>query len=454
MKKLSFYLLLQIILLLPGCKKDKEVAPKVIEVKDKFLEAIKVNGAKEARLDTSTNTIQIVLPESFKDDILDIELSLAAGTELYIPQDLTRYTKNHVRYEFKAAYPETFIVQKTDPAKPGVKYYTVYVQHEGPLTAELKSEFSLTSSVNDIAGSVIFKFKSGIGSIPEVPDGKTVFAGSLTDPARNLTSVGECYESYLNIPKITPFLESENAVLSISYNEKKFEFPGKQKINRIKPGVRTAPDYHLFRALPREQAIFTGGVFLPSKHYKINVSNDRMTTPMVLEAKFRDYGSLAVNFPDNMPDDHYLFNIYEENDLIGKMLGTVSADSAKKSFCNIWTTFYECPTFDVPYQTERVRLSKGQTFYAMPFPGILEWRYGAGVDKSKPLPDLELKSGDQVIVMKPAVRADWCYGDGTVYAYYGEYKMPANAPSGKYEARFIFAKNERSLPFWSLVEIQ
>jgi hypothetical protein len=47
-----------------------------------------------------------------------------------------------------------------------------YVQHEGPLTAELKSEFSLTSSGDDIAGSVSFRFKSGIGSIPEVPTEK------------------------------------------------------------------------------------------------------------------------------------------------------------------------------------------------------------------------------------------------------------------------------------------
>lgn len=186
----------------------------------------------------------------------------------------------------------------------------------------------------------------------------------------------------------------------------------------------TGWNYRLSWTTPREKALVVGGVFLPSKHYKVNVSNDRMTTPRVLEAKFKDYGNLTVQFPTDMPDDHYLFNIYKEHDLIGNILGTVSADSAKKSFCNIWTTFYECPLSISFTKRGRVRLSKGQTFYAMPFPGILEWRYGAGVDKSKPLPDLELKSGDKVIVMKPAVRADWCYGDGTVYAYYGEYKMP------------------------------
>jgi hypothetical protein len=113
----------------------------------------------------------------------------------------------------------------------------------------------------------------------------------------------------------------------------------------------TGWNYRLSWTTPREKALFVGGVFLPSKRYKVNLSNDRMTTPRVLEAKFKDYGNLTVQFPTDMPDDHYLFNIYEEHDLIGNILGTVSADSAKKSFCNIWTTFYECPTIDILYQT-------------------------------------------------------------------------------------------------------
>jgi hypothetical protein len=70
------------------------------------------------------------------------------------------------------------------------------------------------------------------------------------------------------------------------------------------------------------------------------------------------------------------------------------------------------------------------------------------------LPELELRNVGYSKSLKAVTKGDPSYGDGVFRLYYGAYTIPADVPTGKYEARFVFAKNERSLPFWSLVEIQ
>lgn len=457
MKRISFCLILQLIFLL-GCKKEQEINPQELSINDEFIKSIKVKGATEVKLDSTRRIIQVILPESFTDDLLDLDINPGDGMELEYPGDSALYIKNHIRYYFRATYPQDFKVYKTNVAFAKENWYTICVKHEGPLKAILTSELTLYPNGQDVAARADFKIISGLGSIPETPGGKTKAVPVLKDPAQNVTSSG--YAGFnpgsLVISEGSKFLKSDRMLLSITLGDKTFQFPEIRQIKVSKTSAQIDWNRKLFRTITKGKTMrIHGGVFFPANQYRVQVSNDRLGAPRWYDAKFLDYGTLAFELPQDLPDDQYLFNIYEGNAVVGKSIEPVAADSVKASVGAVWSGFAECPIFQVfPTSHQPISLNKGQTLYAMPFPIIFEGQYGKPIDPNKPLPDLELKSGGQSLRLQPEVKADWCYADGSMYVYYGVYKVPAAAQPGKYEARFILDKNERSMPYWTQIEIR
>ncbi len=457
MKKVCFYLLALVICFLGSCKKDKEIDPEVVPVDDSFLKSVTVSGAREVQLDTGKRIIQVILPETFTSNMLDLKFDVPETSELVVFADSLLVQANQIRYPYIGSSPLIFKVGKKN--KSTEKLYTVFVKHEGPLTAKLLIAPVFHPSASDVSVSAEFQFLSGIGTIPETPISPLNPSVTLADPAKGLSEDGTAsYElHYISVDKCAKFLKSENLRLSISYGNEKFDFPEIKRIQRS--GINGQVDWNrkLFKTITKGKTMqIQGGLFLPENHYQIELSNDRMPQPRKFEATFVDYSLLTFKLPSDLPDDQYLAQIYEGSTLIGKSAEPVASDSVKASVGSIWTEFAECPTFQMLLggYASRTVLNKGQIFYAMPFPVIMEGQYGKPIDPNKPLPTLELKSGSETLRIQPSVKADWCYGDGSLYVYYGVFKIPANAPSGKYEARFISKENTASMPYWSQIEIR
>lgn len=459
MKKRFYYLPIVVICLFLGCKKEKEIVPDVVAVDDSFIKSIRVNGAKEVKIDSDKRIIQIVLPESYSSEKLDLNLDLSEGSKAEVFPDIPLIQPGLIRYLFRGTSPLSFTVSKKDAQLNGVKQYTVFVKQEGQLGARLVSEPVFYASDNDISVYAEFVLTSGIGSVPETPNEGFEFKSILTDPAKGLTGTGPGYASTntITIVQGAQFLKSDRMILGISYGDKKFDFPEIRQIRRpITAGMNSFSRF--LQTMPKGKTMeIGGGVFLPENQYHIELSNDRMPSPRTFAATFASYSTLTFKLPDDLPDDHYLVQIYEDSTVIGKGIEPVASAAARKSVGAVWTEFVECPTIQITqgHDTGRVVVSKGQTFYVMPLPGIMDGKYGgSGMDPNKPLPALELKSGSESLLLQPTVKADWCYGDGGIYLYYGVFKIPANAPSGKYEARFISKDNTASLPYWSRIEIR
>lgn len=458
MKKTFHNSLIVIICLFSGCKKDKEIVPDVVSVEDSFIKSISVIGAKELKLDPDKRIIQIVLPEGYTEPALDIKLDLPEDNKAEVFPDIALPQSNQIKYSFRGASPLLFTVTKKTPQSP-VKQYTVFVKHEGQLSAKLVSEPVFYPSDSELLVNAEFVLTAGIGSIPETPTDPLGFISSLTDPVNGLTSPGSgvAANNTITIYRGSQFLKSNRLVLDISYGYKKFEFPEFKQIKRSRIEGIVNPYIKFIKTIPKDKVIeIGGGVFLPEKRYRMELSNDRMPGARAFDATFVSFGTLTFKLPGDLPDDHYLFQLYEENTLISKSIEPVSSDSVTKSVGTVWTEFTECPSIQmtVGLGTGKSVLSKGQTFYAMPLPAIMDGKYGGGIDPNKPLPALELKSGDETLRLQPTVKADWCYGDGGLYVYYGVFKVPANAPSGKYQVRFISKDNTASMPYWSHIEIR
>ena len=216
MKKVCFYLFAVMICCLAGCKKEKELDPDKTLKEDLFLRSIKVAGAREVTIDTARNYIQIVLPEEYTDDIIDLQVDAAPGAELVLDPWKTLYSAGHVKYHFRAAYPENFTMAIQSSSR--TKSYKVFVEHEGPLTAELTSDLDLQiGGPNTAAATAKIRFKSGVGSVPERPDLQEQIVPFLKNSSKNANVKGS-FDNGLGViffEDIYSLMEAEGTALSI-----------------------------------------------------------------------------------------------------------------------------------------------------------------------------------------------------------------------------------------------
>lgn len=448
-----------------GCKKDKEILPGVIEVRGDYIRSIRVNGAKQATMDTTRNIIQVVLPADYTSDMLDLSLELGNGMVLGTPMDSTLTTGNHIRYRFMGMPPVTFAVGRPAASVGYERRYTIFVSHEGELAAKLTSVLHLSSDMStyadtsDLHAYGSFRAISGLGSIPETPGGSNTISFELKDVATGRRAIGnnsEVFPSELTVSPVSDLMSSTQMRLTMRYGEKVFQFPDVAGFKR--PGAWGKVywyDKQWKNLTYDKQVTILGGVFLSDFQYQVTFSNDRMTIPRKINAKVRSFNQLFFDVPADLPEDHYVVRVYEDEKLIGLSTEAIAKDSIALNVAGIWTEADECPIGRIVHgNVENTSLKKGQTFYAMPFPGIAEPPRGNPVDTNKSLPDLQLKSDHSTVLLKATAQADRCYADGSLYIYYGVYKVPADMAPGQYEARFISGNGKASLAYWSRVGIQ
>ena len=423
-----------------------------------WLKGVKVEGATEVVVDTVGKTVSITLPPSFTKDTLFLDLETYPGAA-HEPRSWDKLsTPNRVGISyFRGGGMIVFDVLRPNNGQPTGKSYGVYVDCTGSLTASLTSGLMLHPSREAPYSSVqaSLKLTSGIGTIPEKPGGTKRLTSKLID-----LGSGRPVEGLYGEPVATFFLENTKPLnlaaeyaLELEYGEKKFVFPGRQKLERA---ARSAYPYEfndLFKTLPRNQEILlSGGYFLSDLNYRVKVES-AFHPGLWLTAKYKNPSMLAFTLPSGTADGNYLISLYEGESLVQSFNFNVSSDAKAKGIRSISTETMSCPPCASRDVTLRnLSFQKGKPMFVSPFPAILGSFYGA-FDPNQKLPDLELKNAQGKVIIKAKTRADGSYADATIQLYFGEYTIPTNLASGDYEARLLYEDSKNTIPFWTLIKI-
>ncbi|KAA6439012.1 hypothetical protein FEM33_12030 [Dyadobacter flavalbus] len=445
-----FYFYCFLLFITASCKKDADLLPAI----EQFVKNVKVKGAREVKFDHETRIIQIILPADYTDDLVRLDLDMYKGASLVINGSDSLFSAEQVQFHYKATTSVVFNVQRDDTGF--TKGYSVLVDHQGKIDAEITSDVLLYPFMGDTS-SIIAKvrIKAGVGTISDDLRSPELLTGTLSDPEKSFQITGQysVSSSLINFISDRDILNASNLLFSLSYNGKNYTIPVPVKISRA-PLDAYIPSQFLSIPLTRNR-LFTiyGGSFLKDETYRVKITNDAQTDPVWIEATYKNRGKLTFTVPSQLAEGNYLISYYEGDNLISSQSASISDNSKVKTVGLIWTQQSECPSNDVLYQApQKVRIKAGLDVYAAASPFILQGQYIA-VDPNKTLPDLELKNAGHTYVIRAKVNVDACYGDRSYYIYYGAYTIPAHAVGGSYEARFIYADKEHSLTYWNFIEV-
>lgn len=455
MKKTCLFLSILSTLLFFGCKKEKEVDPEKVLEGNPFLTSIKVAGAQKVSIDTAKNQIQIILPEKFKDDVIDIELGMGKDAALELPPWRPLFSPGHVKYYFRGLPPEHFTLFKKTNFGTHAKSYAVFVKHEGPLSAELTSDIVLApSSPTTARGAATIVLRSGIGSIPETPDDVHKVIPFIKNSTKNIDRQGTWDFGVISFEDIFSLMDTDGSIVGLQYGDKTFQFPQMQKLGRSQVTVHFSYPDRLFRAfqkgVPTE---FYGGIFLHSKNYSVTLQNGRLASPVNLPAKTIGISGLQTQFPSSLPDDQYLVSFYEGTQLIGNAPLVIARDTLARAIGQMWVEDSDEQGTHLQFPSSPVVLVRGSQLLANPFPIIAD-HSGQPFDKAKKMPDLALRKNGKITILKARVKEDPTYADHSIRLYIGAYRIPADMPPGRYDAMMVLGENHYSLPYWSQIEIR
>jgi hypothetical protein len=418
-----------------------------------YLKTVAVKGGGKATWDTLTNIIQVVLPESYTDNLMSLDLTFHDGAGLQTPQEYLYIDKNNLGFIFKGAKPIEFGVSKKIGDRTFLKYYKVYVEHQGKLSAELLSPLEM-QTIYEESKSVVYaaiRLISGVGTIPEYPDDSKKLIGGLSDLGKNIRTTGSAYASHVEFPNAQPLISSTSLSVSLTYGDKTFTFPNTYQPVR----ANVTATMHTFSFFAKNKEIeISGGYFINGINYRVKVENAFTKEPMWVNAKFKTPAILNFEIPGTVANGDYLFGIYEGEHLLTSTNFLVSEENVPiKGIGKIWTEKTEAPSGDILYKdSKRVSLNREQVFYADPKPWILGGYLGV-FDPNRKMPDLELKNNDRTIIIPSKTKGDMAYGDASIPLYYCEYKLPAEVSSGDYEARMVYENGEKSAPWWALIKV-
>ncbi|MCF2447215.1 hypothetical protein L0657_24890 [Dyadobacter sp. CY345] len=467
MKKLI--LLISIVWAISACKHQKEESPNPVEqietpeeLTADFVKSVAADGAKEVIFDPKKQAIQVILPENYTRDDIVLDLTFYEGAQNELVNWDQLITSDKVSFTFRGNEPKEFNVIRKVASSSGLRRYSIYVQQEGKITAELTSEILLQPGGDIPEGpsdysTANIRFLSGIGTIPESPENKTKPSFSLADTQKNLSITGEYSTSgkTVNFDNTAALVSSPDLSLTVAFGDKRFTFPGKLMIKRAPVKAYLFSYLNLFRPISLKQPLnIQGGYFLPAEKYIVKLESQSQQVEFSLEGTYKTNSTIGFSLPATMDNGSYLVSIFENNQKLSSKGYIFSSDTTKKAIARMWTKNMLYPTANLDNDIEEnIAVSRGQSIYADPFPAVVQSR-STPFDNMKNLPSLELRNGNDTRIIKPIVKADESWGDGALLLYYGEYKIPADIATGKYEARLVFANENRSLSFWSLVDVK
>lgn len=339
-------------------------------------------------------------------------------------------------------------------ASQQTKTYEIYVKHPGQLKAAIEtgSEFQLSSSGGfELSCDLI----TGIGTVPDSPGAEAKLIPALIDGSTGKEIIGNTWLNGIYFENAGQFEKSDQLSVVLRYGDKTFELVKNKKFLPARSFVYLFGDFPLFSAAPLNKEIpISGSGFSAKASYKVTVQSDFLTNPVTVPATFGDATSLKCTLPSGIPDGSYTVNVFENDTLVKSLVRVIARNEKEKAIGQIWLSqneyFINGSTY---FYARKIVAERGRAIYVNPFPAILGQMYAA-FNPYQALPDLQLKNGGKTITLKPVVKADPSYADGSFKVYYGQYTIPADFTPGSYEARLSYPDKTESLPFWNKIEVR
>jgi hypothetical protein len=427
---------------LVGCKKDPEPR-KPTALERPYLRKLTVEGAKEVTLDHSARTIQIVLPETYESDEIELQMELIDGVSVSSTDPVKTYG-------FRGFRPIPLHILNNYSQQYDT--YTIYVAVEGEIEAHLWEDLYLTE--NGSCEAVVV-FTSGMGTVPERPsesDAMSAWLGDAKNGKPSIKNTGSNLFQFADAYKLVP---SESLDLTIIYKEQKYQFPKKEKLTKwfVRASIDSLPSW--WSRLPKSASLnIEGGCFMPQKKYQIKLQNDSENV-RAIAAEYKGTQRLSFKIPDDVKDGNYYLGLYEGNELISKSIYTISNDTRTKGIQQVWSEYAEevTPIALDAGTFESIISAAGKEIYVNPFP-MFTRAFTQGAITEDQLPSLRLIGNGTTHELAPKIREDRHFGDSALVLYYASYKLPQHLAPGKYTIQLNYKDSGVTGPFCKQLEIR
>jgi len=231
MKLIFKFLLSILVLILCTCTKDYNFIP----VSEKYLREVTVAGAQEVTLNNDQNFIQITLPETYTNDSIELRLNFHEGSGLSQTMSIPGTYGERVSLPYKGQPAGGLLIwRKKDSSS---KIYHIYVEHLGPLRAELAADtLCILGNLqgSDLGNFVVLnnsiKIISGMGTSPSRPGlGESLV--TIFDSLSNIKSTGRFSQRVLYMSADTSIVSGKRVSLTLTCDAKSFAFPGSKVIS-------------------------------------------------------------------------------------------------------------------------------------------------------------------------------------------------------------------------------
>ena len=457
-KRLFWFCSALLILTLYSCKKKEKIEPEVIKIN-----YITRASAKDAsvRVDTLLGFIQVELPANYLRDSIDLILSLPPGVGTGPSLIDTDSSKVFLSYNFEGKQPKEIPLYQLEGTKVRFKYFKVFVKHLGPLKATTQERYIYFNALAQDSGPaddgyIKFRLESGLGSIPDSPSDTSRLIPIIREVAKNITINGYYDEAYgiVGFEGISPFWGSQNVKIGFSYGQKTYLYPDPIQVLRAPPSAKIDLNYKSFKFLKHGETVNVGGgFFLSESRYYLKFSQPNLKQPISVTASRVNHHNLQIEIPESIPAGAYKVSSFEDGKGMSHSIYHVSSDASARSIHYIWKEDWRCPSQNfVDLPPEEVKVARGEYVNVNPFPLIVQNR-NISFDPKKFTFKLVLRSQDREFSIQPDARADECYGDESLYMYYGRYLIPHEITPGLYDVILIDAAGKPSLASWQRILI-
>lgn len=440
--RINTKLCILLLALATGCGKDPEPG-KPTSLERPYLRKLTVEGAKEVTIDHSTRTIQIVLPETYESDGIDLQMELIDGVSVSSTDPVKTFG-------FRGFHPIPLHIMNNYSQQ--FDTYTIYVDLEGEIDAYLHEDLHLTENGTCLANVA---FTRGMGTVPERPsetDAMSAWLGDVENGKPAIKNTGSNLFEFADAYKLVP---SENLDLTIRYKAQKFQFPRKQKLTKwiVRASVDSISTW--WNRLPKNVGLHIGGgCFLPQKKYQIRLQNSAENVAAI-PAEYKGTQRLGFKIPDNVKDGNYYLGVYEDNVLISQSIYTVSNDTRTMGIQQVWGESSDIVTaiaLDAG-KFEPIVSAAGKEIYVNPFP-MFTRTVTQGVITEDQLPALRLAGNGTKHELAAKIREDRGFADNAFVLYYASYTLPQHLAPGKYTIQLNFKDSGVTGPFCKQLEIR
>ena len=454
---LAFHLVL-------SCR-SKDVMPTTPDPVDTLLlKTLSVKGALDVKIDHIKGIIQVILPESYTSEFIDLDFTVQKNSSLSYasygegqknisngnnPENLT------YRFIYEGVRPLNINVQKELGLNS--KDYIIYVNHiNGKLRAEL-------GKVDSISYSFVTDFyldiQSSTGTIPNKADAKLPYVllrkqGSLSPDTSNIYYTNRGFIGGFNLAKYVPFDNQLFKIESVINGETTIV---SENFKFFRKKIIIDSNYGKLLATVNKNFDLKGGIFIASKKYIVKLSNDYINGNIELKTQVKDATILSVEANPAIKSGGYLIDIYENDDLIYHGVISIVNDGQISAIRN-FIRYDNSPFGIIPpptSSTKKEQFVAGDSLLILPVNYQMICCANSYVEilRNIEAPKLRLTGNSGEINVTPTTKS-FGWPIAGVSVVYFQYTIPKSAASGFYEAQLVYPDGRESLKYWNKIEIK